>query len=211
MPAKKKQVEEFKEWRDLYTPKAVTIWTDVKEPKKYFNRKTKKETGDPTYSLGVYFPDKKDEEAFEKELIALNDEYYNYYEENGLSEAGYQRELKANIKVNDDGKKYFIFRSNHNFQPKVEDSQGNPVYDIPEQFRGSNVQVLVRVGPSHFLGDGANFYLTAIQILDLNNTQSSFKATEGSFIASVAPSREPSNPEDYTAPDDDLDDEIPFG
>ncbi len=196
-------IDYSKEFRPLFSPKAIAIWTDVKYPKRFV--RDGKEQGEPKFAIGIRIEDEADSKAFAAELTAINDEYYN-----GFGGVGDQRNIGADIKVNKDGKQYFAFRTGAANPPVVKDSQGNIVDDIPENFIGSTVQVCLRTGPSHFKGDGANFYFNSVQILDLSRGGGmDFPEAEGTYVAS-APARVPSNPAEVTAPNSDLDDEIPF-
>lgn len=151
------------------TPIGEAKWANVHTPKAAFkdDHGTK---GEPKYQIDVVFSSDKPEwsewaKAVMDELRAMPEQTDKKTGETIKKQSPIKRELDETD--NPTGRFYVTFKTNARFKPGVFDRFGQPIPESVLVGNGSMVRVSYTENVYPGFGGGINFYLNAVQVVDL--------------------------------------------
>jgi hypothetical protein len=191
-----------KEW--LLTPVGEAKWAHVHTPKPAFKDKNGTQKGEPKFQIDVVFSQDDPEwkswaSAVMAELKELPVQIEKTTGESMKKQSPIKRELDSDDKPT--GRFYVTFKTGAEFKPGVFDKHGALIPEGVLIGNGSSVKVCYTKNKYEAFGGGLNFYLNAVQVLELVEFKQmsaqgyGFAVVEGSSPFSEAP-QDPGNPDD---------------
>lgn len=165
----KEKIMQEKEKQQI-TPIGEAKWAHIHTPKTPFKDPTGKTQGDPKYQIDVVF-EKDDPEwaswakAVMEKLKSLPDQIDKRTGEVVRKQSPIKRELDEADEPT--GRYYVTFRTSDKFKPGIFDRYGKVIPPDVLIGNGSKVRVNYIGNVYEAFGGGINFYLNAVQIVDL--------------------------------------------
>lgn len=189
---KTKMTEKAK--REL-TPVGEAKWAHLHTPKAPFTDESGRPKGDPKYQIDVCFS--KDDPAWAtwaSDVMAKLKELPVQVDKKTGEEMKKQTPIKRELDADDNptGRFYVTFKTSDKFKPGVFDRHGKVIPEDVLIGNGSKVRVAYLGNVYSAFGGGVNFYLNAVQVLDLVEYQSQSAAGYG-FDVDETPSAQPSS------------------
>lgn len=136
------------------TPIGEAKWAHLHQPKKAFDEK-----GEPKYQIDVVFStDHPEWKALANAIIAT-------LKDKKLKTSPIKKEVNENDEPT--GRYYVTFKTSAKFKPQVFDKQGQLIPDTIKVGNGSMVRVSYMENEFAGFGGGINFYLNAVQVVNL--------------------------------------------
>lgn len=172
------------------TPVGEAKWAHIAKPKAPFKDEQGRTKGDPKYQIDVVFDPKADPtwaewaKAVMAQIKALPEEVDKRTGDKMQKQNPIKRELDANDQPT--GKFYVTFKTSEKFKPPMFDRYGKPLDENTMIGNGSKVRVAYVENVYTAFGGGINFYLNAVQVLELVELGNR-SATSYGFDAEAAP------------------------
>lgn len=195
------------------TPTGEAKWAHLHTPKAAFMDEQGHAKGDPKFQIDVYFS--KDDPAWAvwatdlmSKVKAIPDQVDKRSGEVLKKQSPIKRELDEADQPT--GRFYVTFKTSDKFKPGVFDRYGNPL--AADVLVGNGSKVCVSYSPNTYLafGGGINFYLNAVQVIELVEYKNQSAEAYGFAVESdpvVAANRDPGSDDANPFDDDVL---IPF-
>lgn len=147
------------------TPVGEAKWAHLQKPKPPYEGK-----GDPKYQIDVFFDPANQEwkqwvEKVKTTLQTLPQQVNKKTGETVPKQSPIKKEFDSND--NPTGRLYVTFKTSDKFKPQVYDKFGQPYPDGTLVGNGSKVRVSYIENSFEAFGGGINFYLNAVQVLEL--------------------------------------------
>ncbi|MBU6231391.1 hypothetical protein KGP36_01880 [Patescibacteria group bacterium] len=167
---RKKKMEQKKKERKI-TPVGEARWAHVHEPKPpYKDPKTGREKGGPMFAIDVYFDPKTDQawKDWANDISRRISAMPQQYDKDGAP-IKKQMPIKPEIDQEDrkTGRFYVQIKTKADYPPGVFDAYGRPIPPEIKIGNGSKVKVAYTENEYDAFGGGINFYLSAVQVLEL--------------------------------------------
>lgn len=173
----------------LNTPVGFAKWAHVHEPREGF-----KKDQPPKYQIDVAF--KSDDPAWAEFIAMVRAKWAavpEQFEGKGAEKKPIPKQLpikkEYDKEENPTGRSYVSFRTSVDYKPKVFDNFGQPLAPSIEIGNESKVVVNYTMGEYTVSGGGVNFFLNAVQVLELVEFKGSNAADFG-FDTVPAPAAE---------------------
>lgn len=175
------------------TPIGEAKWAHVHTPKAPFKDSHGATKGDPKYQIDVVFDSKEPAwTTWAKDVMdkvrALPEQLDKHSGAPVPKQSPIKRELDEADKPT--GRFYVTFKTGDKFKPGVFDRFGNPIPESVMIGNGSMVRVNYVENTYTAFGGGINFYLNAVQVLDLVEYKTQ-NATAYGFTVDTAPDAMP--------------------
>jgi len=172
------------------TPVGEAKWAHLQTPKVAFTDERGHTKGDPKYQVDVYFA--KDDPAWSTwatkvmaKMRGLPDQIDKRSGESMKKQTPIKRELDEAEQQT--GRFYVTFKTSDRFKPGVFDKYGAVLPENVLIGNGSKVRVSYLENVYEAFGGGINFYLNAVQVLELVEFQSQTAESYGFDVVSAAP------------------------
>jgi hypothetical protein len=154
----------------LVTPIGEAMWAHVHQPKPPFVDERGQTKGEPKYQLDVVFDPKEPAWAqfansIREQLKALPQQPDKRTGEAMPKQSPIKRELDNEDKPT--GRLVATFKTGTTFKPGVFDRYGQPIPETTLVGNGSKVKVSYTPNTYEGFGGGINFYLNAVQVMEL--------------------------------------------
>lgn len=181
------------------TPIGEAKWAHILKPKPAYVDEHGQAKGSPKYQIDVVFDPKADPgwSEWAKAVMAALKAIPAQKSKSG-DEMPKQNPIKRELDADDNptGRYYVSFKTGEKFKPPVFDKFGKPLEDVAIG-NASKVRVAYVENTYTAFGGGINFYLNAIQVIDLVEFASRTAGSYG-FAAEEAPAEDTSfNPDEF--------------
>ena len=166
------------------TPVGEAKWAHVHTPKAAFTDKIGHTKGEPKYAIEVYFgADDPAWKTWAAQVMAKLRELPDHIDKKTGETLKKQTPIKRELDQDDKptGRFYVTFKTGEKFKPGVFDAFGNPTNSLIGN--GSKVRVNYSGNVYDAFGGGINFYLNAVQVVELVEYQSQTAAGYGFDVA----------------------------
>jgi hypothetical protein len=178
-------MSEKKKLQRLNTPIGEALWAHVHQPKKPFDDK-----GAPKFQIDVVFdPKQPDWAAFTADIRKQLQDMPTQTDKRTGEQMKKQSPIKRELDTNDQptGRLVASFKTSAQFKPGVFDKFGKPLLESMLIGNGSKVRVNYSPNVYDGFGAGINFYLNAVQVVELVEYQKQSASAYGFDSATPTP------------------------
>lgn len=196
----------------LITPIGEAKWAHVHTPKPPFKDASGRTQGEPKYQIDVCFkPDDPEWKTWAEKVMAQVRALPEQVNKRTGERIPKQTPIKKEFDENDQptGRFYVTFKTSDKFKPQVFDKFGRLV--APEILVGNGSKVKVNYCENTYdtFGGGVNFYLNAVQVLELVEFKKQTADAYGFSTEALPPQADNSDPQSFPdcgggAPQDDI-------
>lgn len=182
----------------LVTPPGFAKWAWLNKPKEPYKDESGRSKGDPKYQIDVCFSaDDPAWKAWAGEVKRVIDAMPVQTNKNTGQPLPKQMPIKRELDNNDQptGRFYVTFKTSEKFKPGVFDKYGQPMENVLVG-NESKVRVAYLANEYKEFGGGINFYLNAVQVLDLVEVKPQSASAYGFEVEAAPAGKAPSPSED---------------